>query len=329
MEVLRGPLVESVHEVHVAVADAEGRLRAFAGDPDLRTFARSAIKAMQALPLLEDGAAARFGITEEELALCCASHSGEPRHVELARSILRRIGAGEEALACGPHWPFHDESSRALREAGERPGRIHNNCSGKHAGMLALARHHDWPLAEYQRPEHPVQERMLREVVRWTEVAAAHVGVGVDGCGVATFSVPLVALARGFARLAAEARRGTSDAARVVQAMLRHPYLVGGTNRLCTELMESAAGRIFAKVGAEGVYGAGVPGAELGIALKVQDGAARAAEPALVEVLRVLGLLGEAEVQQLARWHTPDMTNTRGDRVGYIRCTLRLRTAND
>lgn len=324
VEVLRGDTVESVHEVSVAVVDAQGRLRASTGEPQRRAFARSAIKAMQALPLIEDGAVAAFGISDEEIALCCASHSGEPRHVELAAQLLQRIGAGEEALACGPHWPFHEGAARALREAGSRPGRLHNNCSGKHAGMLALARFHGWDLAGYQRADHPVQERMLREVSRWTDEPAESIPIGVDGCGVSTFALPLHALARGFARLAAEARRGSPGPSRVVGAMLRHPYLVGGTQRLCTALMECADERIFAKVGAEGVYCAGVPGAELGIALKVHDGATRAAEPALIAVLRGLGLLSAEQEAELSRWASPDVLNTREERVGGVRCRLRL-----
>lgn len=324
VEVWRGESVESVHQVSVAVADAEGVLRAWAGEPDRPAFARSAIKPMQALPLVEDGAVERFGITEEELALCCASHSGEPPHVELALALLRRIGAGEEALACGAHWPFHEVTARAMRAHGRRPTRVHNNCSGKHAGMLALARFHGWPLAGYQELGHPVQERMLQEVLRWTELSARDVNVGVDGCGVATFSLPVFAMAAGFARFAAHARRGTTAAATVLGAMARHPHLVGGTERLCTELMRAARGRIVAKVGAEGVYCAAVPGAELGIALKVHDGATRAAEPALLAVLRALGLLEEEELGALARWAEPMIRNTREETVGRIAARVSL-----
>jgi L-asparaginase II len=329
VEVWRGDSVESTHEVSMAVVDGGGTLRAHAGDPDRRAFARSAIKPMQALPLVEDGAVAHFGITEEELALCCASHSGEPRHVELARTLLRRIGAGEEELACGAHWPFDEDATRALRAAGARPTRLHNNCSGKHAGMLTLSRFHGWPLAGYQELGHPVQDRMLQELLRWTELRPADVSVGVDGCGVATFALPLFALAAGFARLAAAARRGTGGAAQVLGAMTRHPHLVGGTGRLCTQLMQSAGGRMIVKVGAEGVYCAAVPGAELGIALKVHDGAKRAAEPALIAVLQALGLLSDDAVVELSRWGEPLLRNTRDEAVGWIRARVRLATAHD
>jgi L-asparaginase II len=323
VEVRRGDHVESVHEVSVAVVDAEGRLQGYGGDPDRRAYARSAIKAWQALPLVEDGVLAHFAIPEEELALCCASHSGEPRHTELARSLLDRIGAGEEALACGPHWPLSAEAAGSLRATGAQPGRIHNNCSGKHAGMLALARHHGWPLAGYHELRHPVQQRMLREVERWTGLEPGEIGLGVDGCGVVTFALPLFALAHGFARLAAEARRGGS-AGVFVGAMVHHPWVVGGTQRLCSELMNAAGGRIFAEVGAEGVYCAGVPEVELGLALKVHDGATRAAEPALLGVLRALALLTDAELRNLASWAVPVVTNTRGEQVGAVRCQVEL-----
>ncbi|HSH45445.1 MAG TPA: asparaginase, partial [Longimicrobiales bacterium] len=253
VEVLRGTRVESVHDVDIAVVDGGGRLAAAAGDAEDVIFARSALKPFQALPLVEDGVLDRFGLGEAELALCCASHSGEPRHVEVAARILDRIGRDEEDLACGPHPPFSGDAARALVRDGREPGRIHNNCSGKHGGMLALALAHGWPAAGYQERDHPVQRRMLEEVSRWTGVPEEEVGTAVDGCGVVTFAVPLRALALAFARLAV-APEG-SPAARVRGAMIRNPFLVGGSRRLCTRIMEVSDGRILAKVGAEGVYG--------------------------------------------------------------------------
>jgi L-asparaginase II len=328
VEVWRGAAVESLHRVSVAVCDARGELRARCGQTGLVVYARSAIKPLQALPLVEDGVADRFGFTTAELALCCASHSGEPRHVEAAESILRRIGADETALACGPHAPYHEPSARALREAGREPTRVHNNCSGKHGGMLALARYHGWPLAGYHLLEHPVQQRMLTEVMRWTELSGEEIGTAVDGCGVTTFAAPLSDLACAFARLAGAARRGDAGPARVVEAMTRYPEYVGGTGRLCTELMRATAGRLFVKVGAEGVYLAGAPGAELGVALKVEDGAQRAAEPALISVLRALNLLSDDELAALSQFVEPVLRNTRGEEVGAVRASLKLEPAD-
>lgn len=351
VEVERGGVVESRHRVHVAVTDAAGRLRAWAGDAGFRTFARSSIKAIQALPLVEDGGVDRFGLTDAEMAVCCASHSGEPYHVEAARSILGKVGLGEDALACGAHAPWHKESARALTEAGIRPGRIHNNCSGKHAGMLALARLHDWPTTGYHEASHPVQRRVLAEVARWAEVPEKQIDVGVDGCGVATFAVPLEALAGAVARFGAVAwsaerivtatagageadaagggapERGAEAAARIVAAIRRHPEYVAGADRLCTDLTRATEGRVVAKIGAEGVYVAAVPAEGVGIALKVEDGARRAVEPALLGVLRELGLISAEEYDSLERYAEPVLTNTRGEAVGEVRAVVALEAA--
>ena len=327
VRVWRGGIIESRHRVHVAVVGAGGALRCSAGDPGLIAFARSAVKPVQAVPLLEDGVAERFQLSPRELAICCASHSGEPMHVEAAAGILRKIGAGEESLACGPHAPFDADAAEALRAEGRAPGRLHNNCSGKHAGMLALARHHGWPLVGYQELEHPVQQRMLAEMARWSGVEAGSIATGVDGCGVVTFGLPLTGMARMFAALAAGARRNEAPGAVVVRAMVTHPELVAGTHRMCTALMKASHGRIFAKVGAEGVYCAGIPGAELGVALKVEDGAVRAAEPALLSVLQRLGVLNPDELAELEQWSQPPITNTRQERVGHIDALIELESA--
>ncbi|HUF13125.1 MAG TPA: asparaginase [Longimicrobiales bacterium] len=324
VEVWRGAIVESRHQVSVAVADGEGRMRAHAGDPDLVVFARSSIKPLQAVPLVEDGIADRFGLTEEELALVCASHSGEPAHVAVARSILARIGVSEEALGCGADRPFGEAAARALAAVGEQPGRIHNNCSGKHAGMLALALGNGWPVAGYVRQEHPVQERMLAAMAEWSGLAAEDIGTAVDGCGVITFALPLSALARVFGRFAGSGRRSGTPAARILRAMARHPEMVAGAGRLDTDIVRVTSGRVIAKVGAEGVFAALVPGAELGVVLKVEDGATRAAGPALVGVLCALGVLTEEEVGALERYAEPDVMNTRRERVGAVRAVVEL-----
>jgi L-asparaginase II len=324
VEVLRGGLVESVHDVYVAVTTADGRLVARAGRPELPVLARSAIKPFQALPLVLDGAADALGMTGRELALCCASHSGEPEHVEVARSILARAGVGEDALACGAQRPMSREAASALREAGRAPGRIHNNCSGKHAGMLALARHHGWPAEGYHLAGHPVQRRALAEMAGWAGVPEASIGTAVDGCGVVAFSLPLTAVAGAMARLVAAAARGEPGPARIVGAMAEHPFLVAGSHRLCTRLAEVTGGRVLAKVGAEGVYAAADRGRELGLALKTRDGARRGAEVALLAVLGELGLLHARELDALSAWARPRVRNTRDEVVGEIRAVAEL-----
>jgi L-asparaginase II len=326
VDVMRGAIVESQHLIHAAVADSQGRLRASLGDPDRVTFFRSGAKPFQAAPLVRDGAIDRFGITLEELALCCGSHSGEPRHVDAAAAILRRIGVDAEALACGPHAPFHEQTRRDLVEAGLEPGRLHNDCSGKHAGMLALARVHGWETGEYHRADHPVQQRILAEIARWTGVPYEAVALGTDGCGAVCFALPLRQMASAYARLAAAAREGERDATYVVGAMTSYPEMVAGEGRLCTDLMERSAGRLFAKTGSEGLYFVGVPGAELGVALKVADGATRAVAPAILDVLRQLDLISEDDLGALSPHAYPDVVNSRGELVGQIRPRLALRT---
>jgi L-asparaginase II len=318
VEVVRGGRVESRHRVSAALCDAQGGLVASMGDPGLETFYRSAAKPFQALPLVEDGVADRFGLTGQELALCCASHEGEAAHVACARSILARAGLDDDALRCGPQEPFSREATRALAAAGMEAGRIHNNCSGKHAGMLLLAVGNGWPPEGYHRIDHPVQRRMMVEVTRWSGIPAQRLGVAVDGCGVLCFAVPLRSMARSFAAFAVAADEG-GGAARIVSAMVENPFMVGGTGRACTAVMERTGSRAFVKLGAEGVYGGGLPDLGLGFAVKVEDGGRRAVEAALVRILELVGVLDSADLDALSPWGRPALTNTLGDVVGEIR----------
>lgn len=318
VEATRGDLVESTHAVAVAIVDAHGALVASAGDPDLVTYWRSAAKPFQALPMVADGAADRFGLGSDAIALACASHSSEPEHVALATRMLAAIGCAESDLACGPHPPL----SSAVQELAARNGTTFtpawSNCSGKHSGMLALARHHGWPTAGYERAGHPVQERILEEVLRWTGLVRDSLVQGVDGCTTVCFGLPLRAMALAYARL------GVSEepaAVRVRGAMLAHPQLVGGLRRLCTDLMRESGGHVLAKVGAEGVYCAAWPGHRLGIALKVADGDNRSAQVALLGVLRQLGdALGERlPLTTLEPYVEPPIRNTRRVQTGSLR----------
>jgi L-asparaginase II len=325
VEVCRGDIRESTHRVHAAVMDSDGRLRAFAGDPTLVTYLRSGAKPFQAAPLVRDGAVDRFGLGLDELALCCGSHSGEPRHLEAAASMLLKVGLDAEMLACGPHPPVHEQTRRDLAEEGLEPVRLHNNCSGKHVGMLALARCHGWETAGYHRPEHPVQGRIITEMSKWASVPYEAIALGVDGCGVATFALSLEQMALAYARFAGAARAGERDASTVVTAMTDHPEMVGGEGRLCTALMQETNGRLIAKAGAEGLYCVGVPGAELGLAVKIEDGSSRAVGPAILSILRQLDLISEDDLGALYPFAYPDVTNTRGETVGQIRPQIELR----
>ena len=309
--------MESSHRVHAAVVDADGTMVARVGDPDRVTFFRSSAKPFQAMPLVEDGVVDRFGVTAAELAICCASHNAEEGHVQHVHSILERGGIDPVALECGPHAPYHADAALALARSGVDPGRIHNNCSGKHAGMLLLATHHGWTLSGYVAPEHPVQQRMLEEVSRWTGLPRASIRTGIDGCGVVCFAVPVSAMASAYARLARAASKG-EPARRIVDAMVSHPFEVAGTGRLCTQLMRAAQPNVLAKLGAEGVYGAAWLARDWGVAIKVEDGGRRALEVALVEILHALGALSEDALDQLEAFTRPPVHNTRGEVVGAI-----------
>ncbi len=318
VEALRGDVVESVHRVHVAVAHAEKGTAFSAGDPSHNTFVRSSIKMFQALPFVEGGGVERFGFTPQELALCTASHGGEPFHVAAARSMLEKVRVTEAALACGPQAPMHVPSADALKIAGVAPGRIHNNCSGKHAGMLAFTAQQGYITSGYHTHTHPTQQRIQASIATWMGVHERSMPYGIDGCGLPTFAIPLGAVARGCARFAAAAADGQPAPAAIFSAMTTHPEYVAGTDRMCTDLMRAAPGRLFAKVGAEGYYCAGIPAMRLGVAIKVVDGAWRAVEPALLATLRHIDALTLGEVEALARYARPTITNTRGEAVGLI-----------
>ena len=317
VSVRRGLLLESTHRVHAAVADAAGRIAASWGDAGRSTVLRSAAKPFQALPLVADGAADHFGLSTEEIALCCGSHNSEEAHLAVARSTLGKAGVAESLLVCGPHPPLRRERERELAAAGTPLTPIMSNCSGKHAGMLALTAFHSWPLEGYEDPAHPVQLRMRRELARWARCDPRAIPSAVDGCGVPTFAIPLGDLAAAMARLVAAAGEGGAPG-RVVGAMVSHPFMVAGTDRLCTRLIEAEGGRVIAKTGAEGVYAAADRERGLGVAVKVEDGAWRAAPPALLAVLARAGILSQDAAGALAEHVEPPLTNTLGDVVGRL-----------
>jgi L-asparaginase II len=322
--VYRGDLVESQHRVSFCVVRPDGRTVAASGDPSLVTFWRSAAKPFQAVPIITEGAAAGYGISDAELALACASHNGEPRHVAVAHELLRRSGATVDDLVCGPHPSLNDAVAKEMARRGEAPTRAHSNCSGKHAGMIALGRWKGWGSAGYERPGHDVQRRCLAEVARWADLHETMVDHATDGCGVPSFALPLHHMAVAYARLAAAAAGDDGPgapadareaAARLVAAIRADPFLLAGTARLDTDLVTASEGRVLAKVGAEGVYCAAIPDLRLGLALKVEDGAWRALAPAL---LALLEQVAPGCAPGLDAWRTPTLKNTRGAVVGEV-----------
>jgi L-asparaginase II len=314
----RGGVVESRHHVHAAVVDAAGRLVAAAGDPATVTFWRSCAKPFQVMPLVETGGFDRAGWGDDELAIACASHGGEPDHVAIAAGMLASLGLEEGDLACGPHEPLATRGARILRDAGMRPTRLHNNCSGKHAAMLARAVVEGWPREGYERLDHRVQRACTDTVAQWADVPRDEIACAVDGCGVPVYAMPLDAMARAYARLGAAAHAGDDVPARIVHAMRTRPFLVGGTDRFDTVLMEETDGELLAKIGAEGVHSVAVPARGLGFAIKVEDGAQRAQYPAVLRLLQALDVLPATLSPRLAEFLAKPVRNTRGEVVGEL-----------
>jgi L-asparaginase II len=317
--VMRGDRVESRHRVSYALADASGALACGHGDLADPVYPRSAIKPIQALAMVKSGAAEAFSVTDREIAIACGSHSGEPLHVETIRAWLARLGLDESALACGAHPPFDPDEAERLRRARTQVSAVHNNCSGKHAGMLTLARHLGAELAGYVGAGHPVQQRIAATL---GEIAGVVLGApAIDGCGVPTWAMPLANLAAALARLGEPA--GLPDARagacrRITAAMIAHPQMVAGTARPCTQIMQAVPG-VIVKSGAEGVHVASLPAHRLGLALKVEDGAARAAPVALIGLLDALGVLDDASRSALSHLARPRLHNHAGRTVGEIR----------
>lgn len=324
-EVTRGGIVESRHTGIYAVVDAKGRLIDGGGDAGRAIFPRSAVKAMQALPFVESGAAAEFGFGNRELALACASHSGEPAHVDLAQSMLARAGLSESALECGVHWPTGRHAAAALSEQHLRPSQLHNNCSGKHAGFLCTCVHEGDAPAGYVGKAHRQQERVRLAMEEVTGARHDPAKAGVDGCSIPTYAAPLQTLAHGFARMAtgegfSQARANAAQT--LIHACMAEPFMVAGTGRACTSLMQAAP--VFAKTGAEGVYCAAFPEYGLGIALKIDDGGTRASEVAIAALLaKHSGKAGEA----LAPFTRQTLTNWNGIEVGEVRAAGVLKTS--
>src|SRR5205809_3784136 len=302
--VTRGEGVESTHRVHAAVVDASGQLIAGARDPSLVTHWRSCAKLFQVMPALESGGFDDLKWGDAELALACASHGGEPEHVTIADRMLRDLGLEEGDLACGPHDPLSARGQKLLWESGERPTRLHNNCSGKHAAMLACAHTAGWPMYGYERSGHDVQKCCLNEVAHWSGMNAEEIGIAVDGCGVVEFAMPLEQMARAYSRLARSAAEGAGIAKRVVGAMQTRPFLVGGSDRFDSILIEETEGRIVSKIGAEGVHSVAVLDQGIGIAVKVEDGAQRAQFPAIVRLLQLLDALPKTLPARLEEFFT-------------------------
>jgi L-asparaginase II len=300
------------------VVNAAGELIDSAGDPNCVSHWRSCAKPFQIMPLLRQGGFDAIGWGDDQLALACGSHGGEPEHVAIAQAMLESIGMEEGDLACGPHDPLSTRGQKLLRESGKRPTRLHNNCSGKHAAMLARAHSAGWSPVGYERENHNVQRECLAEVSRWTDVPERDIVCAVDGCGVVVFGLALKPMATAYARLADGARRSQEIPSRIVHALQTRPFLVGGSDRFDSALIEATEGRVIAKIGAEGVHSAALIDEGIGVAIKVEDGAQRAQFPALLAVLQHLDALPQELPPRLAEFARRSLRNTRGEIVGDV-----------
>jgi L-asparaginase II len=337
-EVTRGGIVESFHRGAVAVMDAQGSSALTLGDVQRPIFPRSAVKALQALPLVATGAADRLALTDAELALACASHGGEPLHVATAASMLAKAGLDESALECGTHWPGLEAASRALAAQGRVPGPLHNNCSGKHAGFLcigclmAAAEGRDARefVRGYAQPEHPVMREATAAIEAATGIDLSDAPRGTDGCSIPTYGIALARLALGFARFGTGDGLGPANAraaARLREAVAAVPFNVAGTGRFDTVVMQRLGRRVFCKVGAEGVYCAAIPDAGLGIAVKMDDGnTARAVEVVMASLIRRFVTLDAAEDAFVRGLSDVSLVNWNGVRVGSLRAAALVAT---
>ncbi len=321
VNVQRGNHIESRHRGHVAVVDAKGKLLFSAGNPNAIVYARSSMKPFQAIPVVETGVADAYEFSDADLSLCCASHNAESMHTDRVLEILNRVGIGDHTLQCGTHVPRWPDTYKKLILEGKEVTPLYNNCSGKHTGMLATAIHMNEPIDTYYDVNHPVQQRILQVISDMCEYPKEKIELGVDGCGVPVHGLPLTNIALGYANMANPQHLPSERAVavkRVTKAMVHAPEMVGGTNRFCSEFMKIGNGRLFGKVGAEGVYCIGDLKTGIGIAIKIEDGNERAIYPATVEVLHQLNLLNESQLQELSEFHRPSLKNARQEVIGEL-----------
>ena len=325
---IRGETVESIHRGHLIVVSGAGETIARFGNPETVTFWRSSAKPFQTLPFLLSGAASHFNFTEQEIALACGSHSGEDFHVETAEKMLAKAGFSESDLRCGAHVPFDEKTAEQMIRAGEKPTQLHNNCSGKHAAMLALAKYIGADTQTYEQLQNPVQQKILETISVFTEVPESRIKIGIDGCALPNFAIPLSAMALAFAKLIFPPQNFSEElreaCRQIVSAMMNFPEMIGGSRRLDTLIMQAAPGKIISKVGAEGVYLAGIlPNQRwktgLAIAFKVEDGDDQRARPVVaIDLLRRLGTLDASDDEKLGEYSPIILKNRRGDAVGKI-----------
>ncbi|MEW6662432.1 MAG: asparaginase [Bacillota bacterium] len=321
--VSRNGIVESSHLGYICVANAQGEVIYSIGDPATLIYFRSSAKPIQCIPLVASGAAEHYGFSPQEIALACASHSGQLRHQELVQEMLKKIGLSLDYLRCGAKQPYNQGEAQKLAARGAQPSPLHCSCSGKHAAMLALALYLGLDPDGYEKDEHPLQQVIIQVVSQFTGIPKERIFRGIDGCGAPIYLVPVQAAAVAYARLVdpevLQDPNLVNAAHSVTSAMAHFPEYVAGDGEFCTELMQATGGAVIAKIGAEGVYGIGLPKMGLGVAVKILDGRERAVYPVVVELLRQLGAVGKKEVEVLKKWHRYPVKNNLGHQVGIVK----------
>ena len=320
----RGTHIENQHRGAYVVTDPHGDIISAAGHYQSMIYARSSLKPINVLAMLESGAADHFHVSEEEIALACASHSGEQKHVELVAAWLDRIGCTPEDLECGIHAPMAQSARRDLQKKGEKPTTLHNACSGKHAGFLTLTKFLGALIKGYTNSDHPTQKAIMKTAAHMVDIKVDETPKGIDGCRIPMMAMPMINLAVGMTKLVAptDLEPCLKDSCqRVIQAMQKHPFCIGGTKRFDTEIIDHTQGQVLVKMGADGVFSGIIPKKKWGIALKIDDGNLVAAEAAMFHVLRRLEILDKSLYQEdgpLTHWMKLPITNYLKEQVGYF-----------
>ncbi|MCX7747243.1 MAG: asparaginase [Clostridia bacterium] len=328
VEILRSGVLESVHRGDIVVVDREGKILNEIGDGDRICFWRSASKPLQTIAALETGIIEKFGLDLKEIALMSASHSGEAEHIKVLEGIIEKVGIRLEMLACGPHEPINKEAVKELVHSGKEPSKLHCNCSGKHIGLIAASKALGLPVEGYHREEHGIQKRIDEIISEFSGVETKNFIKGVDGCGIPVHAIPLKSMAAAYANICNPLFMGGKYSITqnyITSSMTMYPEMVAGQGRLDTKLMKTVGDRVVGKIGAEGVYCAGLLGKGIGIALKVTDGNARAVGPAIIEVLYQLKVIVKEELDKLKEFWNPDILNHIGEKVGEIKAVFKMK----
>lgn len=320
--VTRSGYVESIHQGYICVVDENGKVEYQQGDIDTRIFFRSSAKPIQLIPFIHSGGAKAMDYSLKELAIACASHTGEAQHQQTVLKILERLGLDADALHCGVMSPYNPEENKRLIAKNEKPSTLHASCSGKHAAMLAYCKFKDYDISNYENPSHPLQQEILETLSEFTDEAADSISIGTDGCGLPIFMLPVRKIALSYARITKysqdEKSKYFNTCRTIFEAMNEHPEMVAGTKEFCTELMKATKGKLIAKIGAEAVYCLGIKDRNLGVCVKIADGGERAVFPVVMQLLLELNVLDSSEYQKLEHWHKFELKNHRDEHVGDI-----------